>query len=52
MSNGFMSPVPDTPSLAISLTTLELYRRLRLRQPSFGIQAFTKVVCDLYEVRA
>lgn len=52
MSHGLLSNVPLQPSLALSLTTLELYRRLRLRKPSFSVEAFAKVVCDLYMVRS
>jgi hypothetical protein len=50
MSQGFLSNVPLCPSIALSLKTLELYRRLRLRKPSFSVEAFAKVVCDLYMV--
>jgi hypothetical protein len=50
MSHGLLSNVPLLPSVALSLTTLELYRRLRLRKPSFSVEAFAKVVCDLYMV--
>ncbi|KAH7904203.1 hypothetical protein BJ138DRAFT_1239965, partial [Hygrophoropsis aurantiaca] len=39
-----------TPSLAFSLPTLELYRRIRLRKPSFSVEAFAKVLCDLYGI--
>ena len=48
MSHGLLSNVPLLPSLALSLTTLELYWRLRLWKPSFSVEAFAKVVCDLY----
>ena len=41
---------PLNPSLAISIRMLELYRRLRLQKPSFSVEAFAKVVCDLYSV--
>ena len=50
MSHGLLSNVPLLPSVALSLTTLELYRRLRLWKPSFSVEAFAKVVCDLYMV--
>lgn len=50
MTQGFLSNVPLRPSIALSLKTLELYRRLRLRKPSFSVEAFAKVVCDLYMV--
>lgn len=48
---GYLGTTPQTPSIAISITTLELYRRLRLRKPSLSVEAFSKVICDLYEVR-
>ncbi|KAF9499162.1 hypothetical protein BDN71DRAFT_1524660 [Pleurotus eryngii] len=48
---------PDTEAavalaltLAISLKRLELYRCLCLCKPSFSYKAFTKVLCDLYNV--
>ena len=50
MSHGLLLNVPLLPSVALSLTTLELYRRLRLWKPSFSVEAFAKVVCDLYMV--
>ena len=50
MSHGLLSNVPLLPSIALSLSTLELYRRLRLWKPSFSVEAFAKVVCDLYMV--
>jgi hypothetical protein len=47
---GYLGTTPTSPTLAISLRTLELYRRIRLCKPSFGIEAFAKVICDLYMV--
>lgn len=47
MGNG-----PINPSIAISLKTLDLYRIIRQRKPSFSFEAFAKVLCDLYTVRA
>lgn len=49
---GFVGNAPFKPSIAVSLKTLELYQILRRRKPSFSIEAFTKVICDLYMVRA
>ena len=46
----YLGNKPLNPSLAISIRTLDLYRRLRLRKPSFSVKAFTNVVCDLYLV--
>ena len=50
VKNGYLGNTPATPSLAISLKTLELFRRIRLRKSSFSVEAFVKVVCDLYAV--
>ena len=47
---GFIGNAPFRPSVAVSIKTLELYRVLRRRKPSFSIEAFVKVVCDLYMV--
>ncbi|KAG1874961.1 hypothetical protein F4604DRAFT_1680819 [Suillus subluteus] len=46
--SGYLGATPHSPTIAISLSTLKLYRRLRLRKPSLSIEAFTKVICDLY----
>jgi hypothetical protein len=48
IKHGYLGNTPSTPSLAISLGTLELLRRIRLRKSSFSVEAFAKVVCDLY----
>ena len=48
VASGYIGTSPIHPQLAISIRTLELFRRLRLRQPSLSIQAFAKVICDLY----
>ena len=50
-TNGYIGNGPERPSLAVSIRTLELFRRIRLRKASFSIEAFAKVVCDLYNVR-
>jgi hypothetical protein len=48
---GFIGNAPFHPSVAVSMKTLELYRTLRRRKPSFSVEAFVKVICDLYMVR-
>ncbi|KDQ18596.1 hypothetical protein BOTBODRAFT_97369, partial [Botryobasidium botryosum FD-172 SS1] len=48
VSAGYLGATPDQPTIAVCLKTLELYHRLRVRQPNFSIQAFTKVICDRY----
>ena len=50
VKNGYLGNTPMTPSLAISLKTLELFRRIRLRKSSFSAEAYAKVLCDLYSV--
>ncbi|KAI0043066.1 hypothetical protein FA95DRAFT_1631889 [Auriscalpium vulgare] len=39
---------PFLPTLAFSLDLLELYRQLRRRQPSFGIQSFARAICAFH----
>ena len=48
---GFIGNAPFKPSMAVSMKTLKLYRILRRRKPSFSIEAFVKVISDLYLVR-
>ena len=50
MKSGYLGNTLATPSLAISLKTLELFRRIRLRKSLFSIEAFAKVICDMYSV--
>lgn len=50
VSQGLIGNAPLNPGTAISIKTLELYRRLRLRKPSFSVEAFAKVICDFYSV--
>jgi hypothetical protein len=48
---GYLGNSPEEPTMAISLKTLDLYRVLRQRKPSFSFESFAKVLCDLYQVR-
>lgn len=50
MAHGFITKTVRSPDIAVSIATLELLYRLRQHKPSFSIEAFTKVVCDYYEV--
>jgi hypothetical protein len=50
IKSGYLGNTPMRPTLAISLKTLELFWRIRSRKSSFSVEAFTKVVCDLYSV--
>jgi hypothetical protein len=47
---GFLGNAPLNLSIAVSIKTLELYWRIRLRKPLFSVEAFAKVICDLYSV--
>ena len=47
---GFVGNVPLKPTVAVSIKTLDLYRVLRRRKPSFSVEAFVKVISDLYLV--
>jgi hypothetical protein len=49
--NGYLGTSPERPTLAISMKTLELFRKIRLRKASFSVESFSKVICDFYEVR-
>ncbi|KAJ2927303.1 hypothetical protein H1R20_g9790, partial [Candolleomyces eurysporus] len=46
---GYLPTTPINPLVAISLRTLEFYKIVRQRKPSFSVESFTKVLCDLYE---
>ncbi|KAI6015947.1 hypothetical protein EDC04DRAFT_2870426 [Pisolithus marmoratus] len=46
---GYLSPTPISLTIAISISTLELYHLLHLHKLSFSVEAYTKVICDLYK---
>ena len=48
--HGFLAKSPRSPKVAVGFRTLELFHRLRLRKASFSFEAFTKVLCDFYQV--
>ncbi|KAI0367348.1 hypothetical protein BV20DRAFT_1037720 [Pilatotrama ljubarskyi] len=48
--HGYLGTMPITPSLAISLNTLEFFRCIRLFKASFSTEAFTKLVCYMYYI--
>ncbi|KAI0310830.1 hypothetical protein OF83DRAFT_1226273, partial [Amylostereum chailletii] len=50
LRQGCLSSAPRTVSFAISLRTLDLYRRLRVRQPRVSVQAWVCVLCDLHNM--
>ncbi|KAI0648466.1 hypothetical protein C8Q79DRAFT_999796 [Trametes meyenii] len=45
---GYLATTPISPTLAITFNTLEHFQLLRLRKPSFSLEAFAKVLCDSY----
>ena len=47
---GYLATSPVDPTLAISIKTLELFRRLRCRKASLSVEAYAKVLCELYAV--
>lgn len=50
VQSGYLGATPIYPSVAISLTTLELLRCIRLYKASFSIEAYAKLVCYYYGV--
>lgn len=47
---GYLPGSPESPSVAVSLRTLELLYTIRLFKPNFSIEAFAKTVCHLHSV--
>jgi hypothetical protein len=50
MIQGYLATSPVDPTLAVSIKTLELFRRLRSRKASLSVEVYAKVLCDLYAV--
>lgn len=48
--HGFLAKTPTLPTIAIGFRTLELFHRIRLRKASMSVEAFTRVLCDYYNV--
>ncbi|KIY64702.1 hypothetical protein CYLTODRAFT_456946 [Cylindrobasidium torrendii FP15055 ss-10] len=46
---GFLGNVPEAPSFAVSFSTLELYRTLRLFKASMSVEAFARTLCYYYQ---
>lgn len=46
VSAGLVPCAPEKPSLCVSIRTVELFRRLRLRSPRLSAQAFVNGLCD------
>lgn len=50
LKSGYLGCSPLQPTLAISLSCLELYHQIRRRKPSFSVQGMVKVLCALHNV--
>lgn len=50
VSAGYLAASPESPSLAVSIRTLELFHAIRLFKPNFSVEAFAKTTCYLYAV--
>ena len=50
LAAGYLVNSPVSPSMAISIKTLEMFRCLRLYKASFSTEAFTKLICHYYMV--
>lgn len=48
--HGLLGCSSESPSVAISLETLELYYRLRCRHGQLSIQTMVLTLCDLHNV--
>lgn len=48
--SGYLDATSHSATITISLLTPKLYRCLYLCKSSLSIEAFTKVICDLYNV--
>ncbi|KAF7967191.1 hypothetical protein HWV62_35590 [Athelia sp. TMB] len=48
---GLLPCSPISPTVAISIEAMELYRVAHLRCPHLSIQAFVKTLCDLHTVQ-
>lgn len=48
VENGYLGSSPVRPAVAISISTLELLRCIRLYKASYSIEAFAKSVCYYY----
>lgn len=51
-ASGYLGKTAVNPTVAISFKTLDLFYRIRQRQPSLSTEAFMKVICDYYSVCA
>ncbi|KAG6894602.1 hypothetical protein C0992_005460 [Termitomyces sp. T32_za158] len=50
VSQGYLGAMPDQPTIALSLWTLDLFLKIKRRKASFSVDAFAKVLCDVYSI--
>ncbi|KAH9951708.1 hypothetical protein B0H21DRAFT_842744 [Amylocystis lapponica] len=50
VASGYLGITPFSPSLAVSIKTLELLRSIRLFKASFSVEAFGKLLCHYYMI--
>ncbi|KAJ3519263.1 hypothetical protein NMY22_g13286 [Coprinellus aureogranulatus] len=48
--HGLIPSAPFTPAYAVSIRTLETYRKIHLRCPHLALEPFVKSLCDAYGV--
>ena len=48
--HGYIGNTLNNPTMAIPMDMLELYRRIQMRKAGFSVEAFMKVICDMYKV--
>ncbi|KAI0753042.1 hypothetical protein C8Q80DRAFT_1342386 [Daedaleopsis nitida] len=50
IKNGFLAATPVSPTIVVSLKTLELFYDIRRFKASLSVEAFTKLICFRYFV--
>ncbi|KAF9486113.1 hypothetical protein BDN70DRAFT_235965 [Pholiota conissans] len=48
--HGFLGATPERPSIAISITLLEIYRQLRRVCPRLSLDALSRALCHLHRI--
>ncbi|KAK7690568.1 hypothetical protein QCA50_005666 [Cerrena zonata] len=48
--HGYLAKTPFKPQVAVGFRTLEIFHRVRLRKASLSVEAFTRVICDYYDI--
>ncbi|KAK7680601.1 hypothetical protein QCA50_016383 [Cerrena zonata] len=48
--HGFLAKTPSKPQVAVGFRTLAIFHQIRLRKASLSVEAFTRVICDYYDI--